>query len=127
MADAADSLIYHVCSRATAVAARTAGNYRAPSLDCEGFIHFSRAHQVRGVLERFYAGQTDLVLLVVDPRLLSAPLKYETPAPVAGARKAAEASDGLFPHVYGALNGDAIVDVREVRDMDGSSAHSGIR
>lgn len=119
MTDSDDSAIYHVCTGATAEQACATGSYRAPSLDSEGFIHFSRAHQVRGVLARFYADCGDLVLLVVDPRKLQAPLKYEAPADMSGARNAASASDGLFPHLYGPLNGDAIIDVRAVRDFDG--------
>ena len=39
------------------------------------------AHQVLGVARAFYAGQPDLVLLVVDPGLLAAPLRDEPPVP----------------------------------------------
>lgn len=52
------------------------------------------------MLERYFAGRDDLVLLEIDPARLRAELKYE-PAP-----------DGeLFPHVYGPLNIDAVVGV----------------
>jgi uncharacterized protein (DUF952 family) len=48
---------------------------------------------------RFFRGQPDLVLLMIDPAKLHADLRYE-------------AADGdLFPHIYGPLNGDAVPDV----------------
>ncbi|MGC0337975.1 uncharacterized protein (DUF952 family) [Streptomyces sp. SLBN-8D4] len=43
----------------------------------------------------------DLVVLVIDPARLDVPLKYEAPAP--GAEE--------FPHVYGPIPVDAVVDV----------------
>ena len=101
--------------------------YRAPSLAAEGFIHLSRAHQVLGVLAAFYAGQTDLVLLVVAPSLLSAPLRYEAPAPLvvvsgeAGAPPPDTAQ--LFPHLFGPLNGEAIIDVVGTQGFSGAPVH----
>jgi uncharacterized protein (DUF952 family) len=73
--------------------------YQADSLITEGFIHCSHPEQVIGVADRFYRGQDSLVLLCINPDLVEANIKYE-------------AADGqIFPHVYGALNLDAIVDV----------------
>ena len=104
--------IYHVCSRTVATAALEAGEYRAPSLATEGFIHLSQAHQVRGVMARYYAGQGDLVVMVVDPARLNAPVRFEAPSslPQSLGTAAPERSE-LFPHLYGALNSDAVVDV----------------
>ena len=58
----ATSCIFHICSREVAAAARQSGEYRAPSLATEGFIHLSQAHQVSRVAQAFYTGQTDLVI-----------------------------------------------------------------
>ena len=109
---AGTSLIYHVCQRAVATAALGAGEYRAPSLATEGFIHMAKLHQVRGVVQRYYAGQTDLVVLVVDPALLRAPVRFEPPSALRRSPGSAppEPSE-LFPHIYGPLNGDAVVEV----------------
>jgi uncharacterized protein (DUF952 family) len=96
--------IFHVTSKENWEAAMAAGAYEAPSLQSEGFIHLSEAHQVAGVLERFYAGQTNLVKLTVDPAKLSAVLKYE------GATDVNE----KFPHVYGPINIDAVIKVEEI-------------
>lgn len=109
--------IYHIIGRDDWAAAQAAGEYRAPSLVDEGFIHFSQITQILGVADRFYAGRDDLAILVVDPEKVVAEIRREPPsgAPPAGDH------DGLFPHVYGALNLDAIVRVVPFpRNADGS-------
>ena len=65
MTEIRETCIYHVCSRALATQALAEGSYRPPSLASEGFIHFSQAHQVHGVIAAYYAGLPDLALLVV--------------------------------------------------------------
>lgn len=104
--------IFHIATLADVDSARSSGEHRPPSLASEGFIHLSQAHQVPAVLQAFYPGRSDLVLLVVDPALLTAPLRFEAPV---STRKpggpAAFERDQLFPHLYGPLNADAIVAV----------------
>jgi len=121
---APDACIFHICTRADADAALAAGVYRAPSLDTEGFIHLSCAHQVRPVLDAFYPDQSALVLLVVDPTLLTAPLRYEAPAslPVVGQAPAPDAAQ-TFPHLYGPLDAQAVLDVIAVDQFDGCAVH----
>ena len=120
-----DTCIFHICSRAQAAAARTDGEFRAPSLTTEGFIHFSQAHQVQGVVDRFYSGQSDLVLLVVDTGLLSATLRYEPPGPVPVTNASvAIAIDQRFPHLYGPINRDAILDLVDVDRFHGRPVHA---
>ena len=116
--------IYYVCSCSAGIAARAGGAYRAPSLDTEGFLHCSQAHQVRGVLEQFYASQTDLGLLVVAPTLLTSVLKYVPPASLPGASSAAAlAPDERFPHLYGPLESGAILDIVDVTRFNGKPVH----
>lgn len=43
--------------------AQAVGEYRAESLDTEGFMHCSTAVQIHWVANTFFAGQTGLVLL----------------------------------------------------------------
>lgn len=101
-------MIYHIITVADWQAAYRAGHYAPPSLAHEGFIHFSQAHQVLAVADAFYRDAGDLVLLGVDPARLTAPLRYEPP--VHPQQPAAELPHAdLFPHLYGALNLDAIV------------------
>lgn len=96
--------ILHITHRSAWEAAQRDGHYRAPSLDTQGFIHLSSAAQVIRVANAFYRGETDLVLLVVDTVELTAELRYEPPA------EAPESAE-LFPHLYGALNLNAVMRV----------------
>jgi len=58
---------------------KKAGQYTAPSLAKEGFIHCSTLTQVLPVAEKFYKGQSGLILLGIDPARLSSALKWEPP------------------------------------------------
>ena len=93
-------MLFHITERTTWETAQTKGVYHAPSLETEGFIHFSKSEQVIATAERFYKGQFGLVLLQIDPDQLVAPLRYETVA-----------DHGTFPHLYGPLNLSAVIKV----------------
>lgn len=101
-------LIYHITTQAAWLMAQTSGEYRAESLVTQGFIHFSTAEQVARVANAVYAGQTGLVLLVVDLARLTAVLRSE-PADVT--IPVEHGTGELFPHLYGALNLEAVVAV----------------
>ena len=99
--------LFHLALVADWEAAQAVGDYRVStlgvSLEQEGFLHASFAHQWEGVRERYYADVADpLVLLEIDPDLLDVPLVVETP----------EGSDESFPHIYGPLPVVAVVGVR---------------
>jgi glutathione S-transferase len=101
-------LIYHVATQADWERAQVVGQYTTSTygvtLAEEGFIHASRADQWEGVLERFYGGVNEpLLLLEIDTDLLDVPLVEEPPAP--GVHE-------TFPHIYGPLTVDAVVAVR---------------
>ena len=96
--------IYHITTKNEWEAAETKGVYTAPSLETEGFIHCSEEQQVKDVLERYYSGSKDLVKLVIDPKKLKAELKYEL----------APSVHENFPHVYGPINLDAVIDVQNI-------------
>ncbi|MGW0419993.1 DUF952 domain-containing protein [Streptomyces sp. NPDC003015] len=97
--------IVHLTERSLWEEARVRGTYeistRGRTLQEEGFIHCSTREQLPATAARFFAGVPDLVLLVIDPARLDVPLKYEAPEP--GAEE--------FPHIYGPLPVDAVVDV----------------
>lgn len=100
--------IYHITHRADWEAAQTIGDYRAESLASQGFIHASKADQVAKVANAIYVGESDLVLLVITIYKLAAPLKYEPPdTTIPAEHEDAE----LFPHIYGALNLDSVIEV----------------
>lgn len=94
-------MILHITHRADWQTARVAGEYWPDSLDTEGFIHCSTPEQVLGPANEFYRGQTDLVLLVIDPAHLTQKLVYED----------CYESGTAFPHIYGPLNLDAVTAV----------------
>lgn len=104
------SLIYHILPWADWRAAQTAGSYQAASLAAQGFIHASTREQVVRVANAVYLGQVGLALLVVDAHRLTAPLKFEPPVHPASGQPDTGA-DELFPHIYGALNLDAVAQV----------------
>jgi len=95
-------IIYHVTTAAEWKAAREKGHYESPSLVNEGFIHCSADDaQVKGVLERYFSGKTDLVKLVIDTAKLTSPFVYEWSPSTAD----------TFPHVYGPINPEAVTEV----------------
>jgi len=109
-------MILHILRRAEWDEALRRGYYRPPSLEAEGFIHCSTVAQTLDTANIFFRGQTDLILLHIDERTLTSPFKFESPAAADDARPRAR-----FPHIYGPLNLDAVVDVVEFPcDADGS-------
>ena len=100
------SIIYHLAFRADWELAVTQGEYRAPSLAEEGFIHASGdEEQMLSVAARLFAGRTDLLALDVDTERLpeGSPLVWE-PA----------RSGEIYPHIYGPINLHAVVRIRAV-------------
>jgi uncharacterized protein (DUF952 family) len=96
--------IYHITSQAEWDRAKETGFYTAPSLKTEGFIHCSKAEQVQGVLQRYFAGKHNLIKLTIDTTRLTAPLRYEL----------APSINEEFPHIYGAINADAVIKTEEI-------------
>jgi uncharacterized protein (DUF952 family) len=105
-------LILHLTSRDEWLAAQNTGEYRAPSLQTEGFIHCSTEKQIVRVADSFYTGRPGLVLLVIDPLRLRPELRWEPPAHPAP-QADLPPSDDLFPHLYGPLNLEAVIKVLE--------------
>jgi uncharacterized protein (DUF952 family) len=100
-------MIYHITTKEQWAAYEGKSEYAPPAFEKEGFIHTSRLHQLEGVLERYYSGRNDLLLLKIDDRKLESNLIYE-PA----------TNRELFPHVYGKINKDSIIEVVESFSSD---------
>jgi len=94
-------LITHITNRAAWEQAKESGVYKASSLETEGFIHCSTIKQVLGVANNLYKGQKDLVLLIIDEDKVDSDIKYED----------LHKSGQAYPHIYGHLNTDAVVNV----------------
>ena len=103
-------LIYKIVPEDLWHQAELTGSFAGSSTDqADGFIHLSTTAQVRGTAARYYAGQNGLLLVGVDPKLVSADLRYE---PSSGG--------ALFPHLYAPLKLDAVVSVKALLlDADG--------
>ena len=105
------TIIYHLAFRADWEAGLAVGEYCAPSLAEEGFIHASGdEEQMLRVAERLFAGRDDLLVLDVDTD------KLPEDSPVI--REPARSGE-IYPHVYGPINPDSVVRVRAlVPDAD---------
>lgn len=78
--------------------------YRAKSLETEGFIHCSFEHQLDGVIDRYYKGANEVIILQIETDALMS-------------RTVNEPSTGneIYPHVYGPINRYAIVEAERRR------------
>ncbi|MEU5664177.1 DUF952 domain-containing protein [Streptomyces longwoodensis] len=104
--------VLHITERRLWEAARDRGAYtwstRGRTLEEEGFVHCSTRAQLPRVAAFLYGAPDapdDLVVLVVDPARLDAPLVYE----------AVEPGGEEFPHVYGPIPVGAVVEVQDWR------------
>ena len=96
--------IFHIATVSDWAAAQESGGYttstRGVTLEQEGFIHAARADQVEGVRSRYYADVDEpLVLLTIETDRLDVPWRED---PV---------GEDTYPHLYGPLNPDAVVEV----------------
>jgi|SRR5688500_610062 uncharacterized protein (DUF952 family) len=97
-------MIYHVTTEKEWDLYRDKDHYAPLAYEKEGFIHSCHLPQLKGVLDRYFAGRTDLLLLLIDEQKLACQVKYE---PGTG--------NELFPHLYGRINKEAISKLIEGR------------
>jgi uncharacterized protein (DUF952 family) len=84
------------------------GHFTGSSLDrSSGFVHCSSRAQVGATAQEVFPDAPELVVVALDERLLGE-VRWE---PVH--------DGGLFPHVYGPLPREAVLDVRRVRGAAG--------
>ena len=106
--------IFHVTTAGEWAAAREAGMYTLSTRDVtlaqEGYIHCAFREQVDGVRQRWYSDLADIVVLVIETDRLTSPWKAEQLADSSWS----SFSEGPYPHIYGPLNLDAVVEVREL-------------
>ena len=94
--------IYKITPQAPWREAEASGRFTGAPIDvADGFIHFSTAAQVRETAAKHFSGQTDLLLAAIDGASLGDALKYEV-----------SRGGALFPHLYGALELNAVKWVR---------------
>jgi len=102
---ALDDRIVHVVERERWTAAGE--TYRPDSLDDVGYVDCSTVDAVLAVAARQYVDADEPVLLVIEPEALDAEVRYEE----MGAR--------AYPHVYGGIGREAVLDVVALPRADG--------
>lgn len=84
------------------------GSFRGASIDLtDGYIHLSTAAQSKETFEKYFTGQTGLVVAEVDLAQVADPVRWE-----------ASRGGALFPHVYGSIPRTAVSRVFE--DVSGA-------
>lgn len=95
-----DDILFHLTTKENWKAYQADGNYEPESLDAQGFIHCSSGDQLEDTANRLFAGKQEVLLLVIDVSSLRPQVKYEM-----------DEDSGLkYPHIYGPLNTNAIID-----------------
>lgn len=95
-------IIYHIVLPETWATFDGKDFYEAESLHTEGFIHCSFAEQIEGVLGRYYQGVDKVLILTIDSEKLTSELVNEP-----------STNNEIYPHIYGQINRDAIVEIKE--------------
>lgn len=96
-------MIYHITTPAAWKKGQKDGQYVPEAFEQDGFIHCSKMEQIVGVGQRYYAGQTGLLILGINPEKLTSKLVFEN---LIGGEE-------LFPHIYGLLNLEAVESTAE--------------
>ncbi|MGE5672853.1 MAG: DUF952 domain-containing protein [Mycobacterium leprae] len=86
--------------------------YRPPEFAQDGFIHCTDGREaVSIILTIVYRKNPEpFVVLYIDQDRVTSPVRYDDPAQI-------------YPHIYGPLNRDAIVAVREVKRAEDGTFH----
>lgn len=97
-------MLFHIVDAGTWTRARREGRYEPASLDDVGFVHLSCADQVLLAAQSHYRGVVGLVVLCIDEGALDR-------GAVVFEAGSAPNQHLVFPHLYGPLPVDAVVDV----------------
>jgi uncharacterized protein (DUF952 family) len=101
---------YHLVAAAYYRDCDAGAAYVPEAFAADGFIHCTDgAQNLADVANRYYRGdQRMYVALVIDKARVAAEIRYED-------------ADGIYPHIYGPLNRDAIVSIVPLlREADGT-------
>jgi uncharacterized protein (DUF952 family) len=101
-------MILHITTYKDWKEAQVKGEYTAPSINSDGFIHCSTIKQTVDTANIFFKGQNGLILLCIDENKLRSVCKYEDPT---GGGQHDPNVGKLFPHVYGPINISAVIKV----------------
>ncbi|MGD8427133.1 MAG: DUF952 domain-containing protein [Balneolaceae bacterium] len=106
-----DDILFHITTKDDWKKHQKQGKYEPESLETDGFIHCSRGGQLEETANRLFSGLDHLLLLVIDVSTLGEDIKYEKD----------EKTGEKFPHIYGPLPTNAIIDKIAIRpEKDGT-------
>jgi uncharacterized protein (DUF952 family) len=97
-----DDNIYLLSSLAEYQQALNEGVLTRDSLISEGFIHATPRSQLTRLANKYYKDKVQPLILVVDKTLILPEVKWEP------------ATGGLYPHIYGPLNMNAVTAIEEI-------------
>jgi uncharacterized protein (DUF952 family) len=97
-----DNNIYLLSSQTEYQQALNKGALLRDSLASEGFIHATPRSQLNRLANKYYKDKVQPLILVVDKKLIVPEVKWEP------------ATGGLYPHIYGALNINAVTKIEEI-------------
>jgi uncharacterized protein (DUF952 family) len=97
-------MLYHLVQPEWWEAFANKDYYESETLSEEKFIHLSTFEQINGTLSNYFKGLNRLFLLHIDASKLTSNLVFEDLFETGIA----------FPHLYGRLNKDAVVEVQEL-------------
>lgn len=97
-----DPAIYLLSSIAEYQQALSTGKLTRDSLTSEGFIHATPKSQLNRLANKYYKDKEQPLILIVDKELVIPEIKWEP------------ASGGLYPHIYGPLNINAVTKVEKI-------------
>jgi uncharacterized protein (DUF952 family) len=97
-----EPVVFHIIGSRDWADAQDRGRYAPDAFAADGFVHLSNRDQILRPANLLYRGRTDLKLLVIEVSRLRARVVCEP---------GSHGEDELFPHLYGQLNLDAVIDV----------------
>ena len=106
-----DPYIYLLSSKAEYEQARTDGKLVRDSIASEGFIHASPKNQLTRIANKYYKATEQPLVVVVDKLFIKPEVKWE------------RATGGLYPHIYGAMNVNAIIKIIPIALADDGDFH----
>jgi uncharacterized protein (DUF952 family) len=99
-------MIYHIATQADWKLAQEKGFYQPLAFAKEGFIHACKEEQIAGVFDRYFKNQQKLIVLHIEERKLIPPHTFVFSA----------VTNDEFPHIFGHLNLDAVIDTTIIDD-----------
>jgi|AntAceMinimDraft_1070359.scaffolds.fasta_scaffold12355_4 uncharacterized protein (DUF952 family) len=103
-------IIYHIVDKRAWKDNARSGAYQPSTVETEGFIHCSTASELQNTANRFFKGKSGLLLVLISTGQVRAEIKFEQ-----------SGDHGIFPHIYGSLNLDAVLDtISLIPEPDGT-------